>query len=333
MDNVWNDHDVTSYLNGVAGDDETLARYLDMALHRALLKEDTLDLVTELPANAPEWMRRKWPAGGPYYEFSPTAYYRADVQHVADWIKAAMVNNEPWLRHVDDRGKPFKLNIGSLEEALSKADKAMGRMQPIVEGDGDTAKVMDFGDDMSIVHLLSPKALDYETSKMSHCIGRGAYDAKLNDDGYAYFSLRRGSNPHATLEVSKGVLTQCKGKRNKPPVGKYMPFIKAFLEHQRFDLSAAASQTGFIKVGDSYFNVCDLPANLTVAGNLNLSNTAITRLPGGLRVKGDLDLTNTDVCELPSDLHVEGNIISRSKRGSWVEAVKTQRQDSTRQIL
>ena len=48
------------------------------------------------------------------------------------------------------------------------------------------------------------------------------------------------------------------------------------------------------------------PGKLTVRGNLDLYNTALTELPEGLTVNGYLDLYNTALTELPEGLTVNG---------------------------
>jgi len=48
------------------------------------------------------------------------------LSHIADWLKAATVNRQPWLGHVDERDRPRKLmKFGSVEAIVNEADKAM----------------------------------------------------------------------------------------------------------------------------------------------------------------------------------------------------------------
>ena len=51
-----------------------------------------------------------------------------------------------------------------------------------------------------------------------------------------------------------------------------------------------------------------LPDNLTVYGDLDLSDTPITSLPSGLKVGGGLFLEGTQIKQLPSDLKVGGGL-------------------------
>src|ERR1035437_5384125 len=54
--------------------------------------------------------------------------------------------------------------------------------------------------------------------------------------------------------------------------------------------------------------ITSLPDNLTVKGSLYLSNTKITSLPNNLTVNGTLDLRNTKITSLPNNLTVNGNL-------------------------
>jgi hypothetical protein len=51
-----------------------------------------------------------------------------------------------------------------------------------------------------------------------------------------------------------------------------------------------------------------LPDNLTVGGNLDLSNTPTVALPDNLTVVGDLDLRDTPLVFLPANLTVGGDL-------------------------
>lgn len=75
---------------------------------------------------------------------------------------------------------------------------------------------------------------------------------------------------------------------------------------------------GNLELGNT--KITELPSNLTVHGDLNISyfspnalsspswRSYITKLPPGLRVYGNLDLRYTYIKELPSDIKVEGDL-------------------------
>ena len=56
----------------------------------------------------------------------------------------------------------------------------------------------------------------------------------------------------------------------------------------------------------------ELPSDLKVGANLYLYQSPIKELPSGLEVDGDLDLTKTQIKELPSDLKVGGSLDLRN---------------------
>ena len=55
-------------------------------------------------------------------------------------------------------------------------------------------------------------------------------------------------------------------------------------------------------------DITELPENLIVEGDLDLSGTGITFLPDNLTVKGHLNIEGTKIRILPSDLSVGGNL-------------------------
>jgi hypothetical protein len=55
-------------------------------------------------------------------------------------------------------------------------------------------------------------------------------------------------------------------------------------------------------------NITKLPDNLTVQGTLNLAWSKITELPDNLAVEGNLYLYGTNIVKLPNTLTVKGEI-------------------------
>ena len=51
---------------------------------------------------------------------------KIDVDHVVDWLKAALINDVDWLKNVDDQNRPKKLmKFGDFNSVIQEADKAM----------------------------------------------------------------------------------------------------------------------------------------------------------------------------------------------------------------
>jgi hypothetical protein len=315
--NVYDDGSIRSYLAGFC-DNPATAQLLTLCLERALRKgPDGLTRLKEVPEGAPDWLRQKFGQVA-IHRFQPDAALDARVRHVADWIAAAVINDEPWLRDVDAKDRPVKLmQIDSLQRAEAEADKAMRhfafRAAARLRADGEGEEsVMTFADGSRIVRLLTPEALDRESAMMGHCVGQGAYDAGLQQGSRTIYSLRdsRG-RAHVTFEVrpEDNKLLQCKGRSNALPVARHMPHVAAFIERSGFTLMEATYMTGVVQdVHGRCHSILSLPENLTVAGHLDLHRTRIKSLPKGLTVDGNLHLRGTDITSLSERLTVGGNL-------------------------
>ncbi len=159
-----------------------------------------------------------------------------DIRHITDWLKAAVGNDEAWLKHLDDRGRPKKLmKFSSMEDITKEANKAMlkaaQRFSAVKLVEGDEELYAELQDGFYVVRLLTPAALDRESAQMQHCIGNGGYDKALANPDNLYLSLRdKHGKAHATLEVNDGKLIQLQGKQNTVPVDKYLDVLVPFLK-------------------------------------------------------------------------------------------------------
>ncbi|MCV9963985.1 hypothetical protein OIU34_19075 [Pararhizobium sp. BT-229] len=237
-----------------------------------------------------------------------------DGGHIADWLRAAVANGDPWLSNVDELDRPRKLmKFGSVQQVAAEADKAMAKANQAVVGhvaDGEEF-VMDLGNGMYVVRLLTPEALDYESSVMQHCIGHGGYDYSLSKNDRHFFSLRSGSaKPHVTIDidVASGWVNEMKGKQNAHPDPAYVmaltPFFKSRPELQFM------RHTGL--VFDQHRNlvhVRSLPDGTVLEGDLRINGGAELVLPKNLTVKGDMEITFVKKVTLPENLNVGGTFM------------------------
>jgi hypothetical protein len=105
------------------------------------------------------------------------------------------------------------------------------------------------------------------------------------------------------VKVAGNELLQCKGKQNEPPVQRYMPQVRAFIERLGFALKEPARMTGLVQdIGGKVHSLTALPDGLNVGGDLDLRDTNITALPDGLNVGGGLYLRGTKITALPDGL-------------------------------
>lgn len=87
---------------------------------------------------------------------------------------------------------------------------------------------------LQIVRLHTPHALDYESEKMKHCVGRGGYDNKVKSGKSRIYSLRDYCEdgewlPHATIEYVDGEVKQVKGYNNREVAAEYLPVLREFV--------------------------------------------------------------------------------------------------------
>lgn len=241
-----------------------------------------------------------------------------DPYHIADWLKTAIINEEPWLKNVDSLGRPKKLvKCGSLEALYSEADKAMMKAiqrngsVDLVESDEEL--FMELDDGYRLVRLLTARALDREGREMQHCIGGGSYDEDIEDGTCLYLSLRdRFNKPHATLEilVEDMALAQLQGKQNKIPDIKYGRLLSPFInEHKIKDERGLYHNVYKFDENGNIYDLYSLPDGATISGYYYIGgDDGVKRLPNNLKVKGDMQLKNCDISELPRGLQVQGEL-------------------------
>lgn len=241
------------------------------------------------------------------------------MRHIKDWLKAAMVNDETWLKNIDDQGRPKKLlKFSTLEDITKEADKAMlkaaQRHSAVKLVEGDEVLHADLGDGYYLVRLLTPAALDRESAAMQHCIGDGAYDDWLDDDSYLYLSLRDPQGrPHATLEIENNKIVQFKGKQNKPPIKWYVDVLVPYLRNSEFSVDIPIYYLGYIidVLGD-WHPIDNLPEGLTVDDSLDLRGTEIKSLPRDLTVNGSILLDGSKIEFLSEGLNVTRSLYGRN---------------------
>lgn len=242
-----------------------------------------------------------------------------DLKDASDWLEVAILHDEEWLRNLDDQGRPKKLmKFGDLEGLVREANKAMAKraaLTPVVkiaEGDEVLEQMLDNG--WYMVRLLTPRALDNESSVMQHCVGHGTYDGAVARGEVVILSLRDPHNKaHVTIEVnpSANAITQIRGKQNERPKLEYAKRVRKFIHERNFDSIYRPIEVGIVidEMGRPH-NIDSLPAGLAVKGKLNLSGYALTELPEFLEVRGDLDISGTAIQSLPKGLRVTGSLLA-----------------------
>lgn len=219
-----------------------------------------------------------------------------DLRHIVDWLRAAIFNDAPWLSKVDASGRPRKLlKFGTVAAMVAEVDRDMLRQArrsgAPSSGQAGTEPYMELGDGWWLVRLVTPQALDFESSVMQHCIGNGGYDEQLVDPTQVFLSLRDPSGkPHATIAVNEGGIAELSGKQNDLPQTRYLkrlvPFFKTI-----GDLSYLDGSYGVVMdLGGNVYGYDELPEVLEVQGDLRLLHDMRSgpkaRLPRVIRATG-----------------------------------------------
>ncbi|WP_187970640.1 PcfJ domain-containing protein [Aquibium microcysteis] len=230
------------------------------------------------------------------------------LDHITDWLKASFLTGAGWLHNVDGLGRPKKLmKCSSIADLVREADKAMDRLNAQRArslGGNDERHVADLADGYTLVRLLTPAALDLESSRMHHCVGHGAYDGDVESGYSEIYSLRdRLGRPVITMEVGadhyadlagghvERRIRQVQGKRNDDPADEHLAILKPFILASGWE-----GEYGYwprVKdIAGTVHDLYDIPAG-TPFKDLQVCVTTdhgdIT-LPEGLVVEGELEL-------------------------------------------
>jgi hypothetical protein len=241
------------------------------------------------------------------------------------------------------------MKFGSVEAITKEADKAMLKFAQKNRGlriaDGDEQLAHELADGWYVVRLMTPTALDRESGEMQHCIGQGGYDDKLNDSGYAYYSLRDPfGKPHATMEVNalKGVSLQIQGKQNQEPIPEYYDRMLEFMktadivpvqtdpvsrwvfdtDHKRHDIAYLPDGVTLVGSVSIMVKQISLPKHLTVTGDLKITASDIAKMPDVISVGGTYRVGNSELRTVPSHLKVGGDISISTSRCEVAETVE-----------
>ena len=165
---------------------------------------------------------------------------------------------QDYLAHVSDflvqetdagRGvKVARMDFVRLMQETAAWDKKMAEAAAKKAAEGlsleGTENFKQYPDGMQWVKVVSDTALEAEGEVMGHCVG--AYCARVSRGDIEIYSLRDSIGfPHVTIEVSPAheqddsgqiaypdaaSIKQIKGKGNKKPVSKYIPYVQDFVQ-------------------------------------------------------------------------------------------------------
>ena len=174
----------------------------------------------------------------------PERASRDDIEHVIDWINS-------------DEGPKTTRGL-SWEHAVMHSQAwtiAINKRNSLIaETEEDTQVVLQVGNGLRWVLLLTERAYKREGVQMGHCIGNGGYFQK-NTENYSLRDVVGKS--HATLEVTKkgDKILQLQGKSNKGIHPKYIQAVLAMHEHIKAPMTPhLLSKLGYMPLSASLWS-------------------------------------------------------------------------------
>ena len=223
------------------------------------------------------------------------------LHHVIDYVAAALTSADLAEQYKIKPESLRGMNYDALARKAEQWNKWLAKQPLTGLDDSDFTVTQSWPDGWRLIELLTPKALDNESSQMGHCIGGGSYDGRLNGkNGYRQYSLRDPSGQsHVTLEVCNGTIKQAQGKQNKPIIAAYLPQVARVIIAQQFksELKNSAEKLGVVynKKEDAY-SIFNLPE--IFEGDFKLENAPIFSLGKLKSIEGNAEFTNSHFTNL-----------------------------------
>jgi hypothetical protein len=156
----------------------------------------------------------------------------SEAEHVIDYLAS--------------EERPKRLSKMSYSQAKNNSDKwnksLVKKGRSIIENEGDTEIVKDFGDGFKIVKLVGKNAYEREGNLMRNCVA-----SYFGRDKEIYSLRDKNNEPHATLEKDN----QIKGKGNGYITAKYIKYIVEFLQFTGMNVRDSEMENlGYFKIED-----------------------------------------------------------------------------------
>jgi len=220
--------------------------FIDRSKKYIINSEDNNELITNFSRNAEPWMKKRQKEGVALYKFTPTNQLRTDLEHTLDWL-TSLYNNAGGAGEADQARMASSIRTikglknMSMAQAIEASQSWMGKIDATVQGKGNISlsdegegiqKVLDVGDGYTWYTLTSDECITREGHRVQNCLKNSdmGYARKVKEGYTQIFSLRdKGNNPYVSVEVSRNQLIQVKGKQNRAPIPKYIPYVVPML--------------------------------------------------------------------------------------------------------
>lgn len=167
-----------------------------------------------------------------------------EAGHIKDFVAAYIARNPEKVK-TPGHFKTILNGITNWEELLDYADNFFETLNdselleegPIKASRLGTEVIKLFPEqNLQLVRLHTEKALDYESEKMKHCVGKGSYDKGVKSGKTHIYSIRDINPdgewlPHVTIEYTNGKIKQVKGFANNDVQQKYISVVRRAVFH------------------------------------------------------------------------------------------------------
>jgi len=150
-----------------------------------------------------------------------------DARHIYDYVSAYIVQNpekvisESYFNKFFDKESGWRGIVNQANKFFDAQNKRKKtRAEIIAESKSDLEVVKEYPqNEVILVRLKTPEALDYEGSAAHNCVGGGSYDKLLSKGKSGIYSLRKLTKdgelkPVVTIEYNEGVVKQVRGTCN-----------------------------------------------------------------------------------------------------------------------
>ena len=152
-----------------------------------------------------------------------------DAVHIYDYVASYLQQNPEQVTSENYFNKLFDKESGwrgicrkadDFFEKLNKEKRKKSRAEIIAESRSDLELIKEYpAENLILVRLKTPEALDYEGSAAHNCVGGGSYDNLIEKRNSGIYSLRQlmpdgELKPVVTIELNEGQINQIRGVCN-----------------------------------------------------------------------------------------------------------------------
>ena len=258
--NVYNIDAVKQYIQQAVKDitDPEISKILAKKLQTWLINhEPNLRPISVVPDDAPDWAKQSVERGD-LMQFIPTPDLNDTVTNIAHYIQAAIANTASPDNNVVVRAKQ-ELNglpkIQNLELLSQKAAQyfAVGSKR------GNAANTEGMEEEREYngwiwYKLKTAEAFSREGKILQNCIGSYWTLNKCQSEGNTIHVLRTPQNDTVVAVRAHGVeIQEIKGKNNKPPVERYMPYVFNFVKDSNLKVTNSSAKNELKNAGYHVF--------------------------------------------------------------------------------